>query len=346
MKRLKALSIVPLALLLATLGAGSASAADEATIAAAKKEGEIVWYTTLIVDQAVRPLIAAFEKKYPGIKIRYSRSQGPETTMQLLQEVRSGNVQTDVMDQVLSGITAIPDDVMSDYPKTLASIVPDIDRVPGDRWVAINQYYSCVAINTDLVKDGNVPKTWDDLLDPKWKGKLVWHATPDLSGPPGFIGNILMLMGKDKGMAYLKKLAAQKITILPTSQRGVMDQVIAGEYPIQLMAVTHHAVISGKAGAPVRWLKIEPLIGTRSYVGLIQKAPHPNAGKLLVEFLLSDEGQGVLRDANYIPSSKRVAALEPTLKPETGQFKVVVMTPEITRKELPGWIAIFKELFQ
>ena len=331
---------------LATFALFSSYAADEATIAAAKKEGEVVWYTTLIVDQAVRPLVDAFEKKYPGVKVRFARSQGPETTMKLLQEARAGNIQVDVMDATLSGVVGIPDDIMVQLPAALASTVADSDRIPGDRWIPITQYFSCVAINTDLVKEAEAPKTFDDLLNPRWKGKMAWHATADLSGPPGFIGNVLTQMGKEKGMVYLRKLAEQKIMVLPTSQRGVMDQMISGEYQVQLMAVTHHAVISSKQSAPVRWLKVEPLIITGSYVGLVGKAPHPNASKLLSEFLLSDEGQTVLRNANYIPASKRVSALEPTLKPEAGRFKAVAMTPEIARKDLPAWTEIFKQLFQ
>ena len=332
--------------LLATLSFGAAQAADQATVSAATKEGEVVWYTTLVVDQAARPIQEAFEKKYPGIKVRMSRSQGPETVAKLLAEVRAGNVQIDVIDATLSGVVGIPAEVMAQLPASVVGVVANNDRIPGDRWVPINQYYSCIAINTDMVKGADVPKTFEDLLNPKWKGKLVWHSTPDLSGPPGFIGMVLTTMGKDKGMAYLKRLADQKITILPTSQRGVMDQVIAGAYPIQIMAVNHHAVISAKQGAPVTWLKIDPLIGTRSYAGLIAKAPHPNAARLLSEFLMSEEGQNVLRAANYIPSHTKIAALEPTLKPDAGGFKAIVMTPAIAGKELPGWAKLFKDMFQ
>jgi ABC-type Fe3+ transport system substrate-binding protein len=335
-----------LALAMSWFAASAHAAEDPAVVAAAKKEGEVVWYTTLIVDQAVRPLVAAFEKKYPGIKVRPVRSQGPETTLQLLQEARAGNIQADVMDAVLSGVVAIPEDLMLPAPASMTSVVPAADRLPGDRWVQIAQYYSCIAINTDLVKDSDAPRTLEDLLDPKWKGKMVWHATPDLTGPPGFIGLVLTQMGKEKGMDYLRKLAAQKITVLPSSQRGVMDQMISGAYSIQLMAVTHHAVISAKQGAPVRWLKIDPLIATGSYIGLINKVHHPNAARLLADFVLSDEGQTVLRNANYIPASSHVDALEPTLKPGPGKFKPWVMTPDIARNDLPGWVDIYKQLFQ
>ena len=236
MKRLTR-SVAALGALLAFGHGSPALAADAATVAAATKEGEVVWCTTLVVDQAARPIQEAFEKKYPGIKVRMLRSQGPETVARLLAEVRAGKVETDVIDATLSGVVGIPAEVMQRLPAAVVGVVANNDRIPGDRWVPINQYYSCIAINTDMVKGADVPKSFEDLLDPKWKGKLVWHSTPDLSGPPGFIGMILTTMGKDKGMAYLKRLADQKITILPTSQRGVMDQVIAGAYPIQIMAV-------------------------------------------------------------------------------------------------------------
>lgn len=319
-------------------------AADAALIEAAKREGSVIWYTSLIVDQAVRPIAEAFEANY-GIKVEFSRAQGPDTVLKLVQEAQAGNIQVDVTDTTLAGVAALPTEILSDFPGTLESVVPEQDRVPGGFWVPITQYYSTGAINTELVAAEDAPKTFDDLLDPKWQGKMVWHGTPDMSGPPGFIGNVLLTMGEEAGMAYLDKLAAQKIAVVPGSQRAVLDQVIAGEYPLQLMAVTHHAAISQARGAPVEWMKLEPLVGTRSYVGLVKDSKSPNAGKLLVDFILSDEGQAVLSKANYIPASVNVEALTPELKPEVGQFEARVMTPDIAREQLPRWIEIFRSRF-
>src|SRR5262249_7126055 len=138
----------------------------------------------------------------------------------------------------------------------------------------------------------------------------------------------------------------QKITNVPASQRVVLDQVISGQYAIGLMTFNHHSVISAGQGAPVQWLKIEPLVGTLSYVGLLKNTPHPNAARLLLEFLLGEDGQTVLREANYIPSHPKVAAKTASLKPEAGGFRVTSITPELAEKNLAEWTRIYNELFK
>ena len=149
-----------------------------------------------------------------------------------------------------------------------------------------------------------------DLLDPKWRGKMAWNGFPTSSGMGGFVGTVLAEMGEEKGTAYLRELAKQNVAPLRGSAREVLDQVIAGEYPIALQIFNHHAVISAKKGAPVDWIKMEPVTGTLSVISIHKNAPHPNAAKLLVDFIISKEGQEVFRDADYITAHPDVPALD------------------------------------
>jgi iron(III) transport system substrate-binding protein len=153
-------------------------------------------------------------------------------------------------------------------------------------------------------------------------------------------------MGQDNGMAYLKKFATQEPVFIPASQRVVIDKVIAGEYPLAVMTFNHHAAISSAQGAPVQWIKMEPLLQTTSLVGLLKDAPHPHAARLFIEYVLSDEGQKVLADHDYIPASPAVPARIPELKPDAGHFKVNVVTSEMARDDLPKWTAVYHELFR
>lgn len=210
----------------------------------------------------------------------------------------------------------------------------------------MNLYFLTASYNTELVKAADAPKTYEDLLDPRWKGKLAWTNDPTPNGPPGFIGVVLKSMGEEKGMAYLKKLAGQKIANLPVSQRVVLDQVIAGQYPVGLMTFNHHDAISAAKGAPVTWVKMEPLVATMSVMAIPKNAPHPNAARLFVEFGLSPAGQQVLHDAFYLPADPDVPAKDPTLKPEGGHFKVVVLTPTDIRAHLDAWTKIYDDLFK
>src|SRR5205085_377822 len=166
------------------------------------------------------------------------------------------------------------------------------------------------------------------------------------SGIGGFVGTVLTEMGEEQGRAYLRELAKQNIAPLPGAAREVLDQVIAGEYSVALQIFNHHAVISAKKGAPVDWIKMEPATGTLSVGSVVKNAPHPNAAKLLVDFIVSKEGQQVFRDADYIPSHPEIPALVPTLKPAEGKFRVQFFTPEQTEEQMVEWKKVGDEFFR
>jgi ABC-type Fe3+ transport system substrate-binding protein len=329
----------------ASLLAPPAYAVDPKLVEAAKKEGVVTWYTTLVVGQIVRPMIQAFEAKYPGIKIQYVGAPWQETALRLATEARAGSVKGDLFD---GGITSFPLQaaglVASFRPEAAANFPPEF-KDPDGLWTANIIQVSSPSINTDQVADKDVPKTLDDLLDPKWQGKMAWTDSPSASGPPGFIGNILMTYGQDKGMAYLQKLAKQKISSVPAIQRVVLDQNIAGQYPLVLCIYNYHAAISAAQGAPVRWLPLAPIL-TFGTFGIMKAAPHPNAARLFVEFNLSDEGQKIYANAGYIPASPSVPATVASLKPDAGHYATRIISPAEFNDKSAEWTAIYKRLFQ
>src|SRR5437868_1905908 len=227
------LSLMVGAALLTTTGfSGAVRAQDADLIAAAKKEGEVTWYTGLIVTLVVRPLAENFEKKY-GIKVKYTSTSDSETVLRLTQETRANKVETDLFD---TPGTTIPQGkkigFIEPYKPASAKDYPAGMNDKDGLYTSIFALYLTTNYNTDLVKAADAPKTYEDLLDPKWKGKMVWVDTRTISGPPGFIAMILQTMGEQKGMDYLKKLSAQNIVALPGNQRVVLDQVIAGQYAL------------------------------------------------------------------------------------------------------------------
>src|SRR6266850_2156144 len=292
-----------------SVAGGAAHAADAALIAAAKKEGEVVWYSTQIISQLVRPVTAAFEKKYSGIKVRSTRANATETAVKILNESKASRTQSDVFDGTT---TVVPlkqagyvlkwlPDAAKDYPADL--------KDPEGYWIANNLFIITPGFNTSLVPRGTEPRTYQELLNPKWRGKMAWNGFPTASGIGGFVGTVLAEMGEEKGRAYLRELAKQNIAPLPGAAREVLDQVIAGEYAVALQIFNHHAVISAKKGAPVDWIKMEPATGNLSVISVHKNAPHPNAAKLLVDFIISKEGQEVFREADYISAHPQVPAL-------------------------------------
>lgn len=335
-------SILSLALFAAS---PAARADDKALYEAAKKEGQVNWYTGLIQNQVVRPVVAGFEKKYPGIKVNVTGGRQTELNLKILTEGKAGKLQADLTEGSTVVETLKPAGLIQPFKPEGWDKLPAQYRDPEGYWTAVVLYFLVPAINTEMVKAGDEPKTLDDLLDPKWKGKMAWTAEMTIGGPPGFIAAVLKEKGEEKGREYLKKLSAQQIKTVPSNPRVVLDQVIAGQYPLALVTYNHHSVISSGKGAPVKWLKIEPAVGAMA-MSVLLKGPHPNAAKLLINYLLSPEGAQVIRNANYIPSNPKVEAKDPTLKPETGKFKTVTPSPDEIVANVGKWIAIYKEYFQ
>lgn len=326
--------------------ASTGAVADQALYQAAKKEGQVTWYTTLIVKQAVRPLVAAFQKKYPGVKVRYSRANSTNTAIKILSEGKANRILGDVFDGTSNAEPLKDAGLVEKWTPKGVAAYPEEYRDPEGYWAVTHLYFLTPGVNTSLVPPKDAPKTFEDLLDPKWRGKMAWSPSSTTSGAAGFIGNVLMTMGEKRGMDYLRKLAKQDIIPVNASARKVLDQAVAGEYPIALQIFNHHTVISAKKGAPVTWIKMEPVTNVLSAIGLIKGAPHPNAGKLLIEYMLSEEGQKVLQKANYLPAMPSVPAKVPSLKPKEGGFKVTVMSQKLVHQNLKKWKQIQADLFR
>jgi ABC-type Fe3+ transport system substrate-binding protein len=318
---------------------------DPALLQAAKKEGEVVLYTTHIVDQIVRPLIKAFQASAPGVQVKYVRADGLALVVRLSNEQRAGRVQADVWSMVdgvgalLQGGIAAPFEVPN--ARGLPAALVDRDK----RWVATNTGVRSAAFNTQIVPKEHAPKNYQDLLDPRWKGKIVWNPK-SMTGAWGFISTVLKGMGEEQGTAYLRALAKQDIVPLPIAIRAVLDRVIAGEYAIGLEMNNTHAAISAAQGAPVKWVPLNPVSETLQVAGITKGAAHPNAARLFIDFMVSKAGQDVFRDNDYLPMHPDIPAKIPELRPQQGGYKSVVYTPDNLEVDVPRWTKIYDDLFR
>ena len=323
--------------------AGGAQAADAALIEAAKKEGKVTWYTVQIVDQIVRPIITGFQRKY-GIQVDYVRANSIELAIRIGNEAKAGRLQASVFDGTGATVTLKADNLVEKW--TPDAELPKHLFDPEGYWVATNYYVNTPGINTDLVPKGTEPKTFEDLLDPKWKGKMAWNVQPSISAGQGFVGSVLAAMGEEKARAYFARLAQQNIAHLRVSGRQVLDQVIAGEYAIGLQIFNNHAFISASKGAPVTWVKMQPPLVSYSVMSIPKGAPQPNAGKLLIDYMVSEEGQKIFAEAGELPVHPKVTLRDTTMIPDGVNFKGTFLTPEKLNAELVGWTKIFDEYFK
>jgi iron(III) transport system substrate-binding protein len=268
-----------------------------------------------------------------------------ESATRILNEAKAGAVKADVFD---GGSTFFPlhaAKLVAKYLPESARDWPAEYRDADGYWTASNLFVLAPAINTEQVRPEEAPRSFEDLLAPRWAGRMAWPDTPSASGPAGVIGNVLLSMGREPGLAYLRRLAAQKIANVPAVQRVVLDQCIAGEYPLVLSIYNNHADISARQGAPVKWLVMEPMLVTFGMTGVLAEAPHPHAARLLVEFLLGEAGQSVLREANYLPVNPKVKPKTPELLPAFGGFKGQVISPALFAQNEQEWLTLAQDLF-
>jgi ABC-type Fe3+ transport system substrate-binding protein len=318
----------------------------------AKKEGKIMWYTTLIVDQVVRPVKDAFEKEYPFIQIDFYRGNAENLVRRMLAEYQAKRYDVDLIDGTVSPVMVkratskqYPDGLLQRfYSPYLAEYPAELKDAQGF-WGSTNLYFLTPGYNTRMVKPNELPKTYDDLLNLRWKGQMMW-STSRGSGAPIFIGNVLTSMGQEAGKAYLQKLKGQNIAKSTASNRQILDLTIAGEFPIALHIFNHHAYISKMAGAPVDWYAIEPVTATIQTIGLTKNTPHPYASMLLLDFVLSEKGQKVFQQSNYLPAHPKVPAKQADLKPGGGRFsKALYMTPDLQFDKGNEWVDYFQNQF-
>jgi len=283
-------------------------------IEGAKKEGQVVIYSAAIVNQALRPMAEAFMKKYPFVKLTYWRADTEEIVAKLSAEVRAKNVVADLVEGTGVGELAVETGLTVPYSTPATDELPEMYRDPRGNWASSRISYFGMAYNTKLVPPDQVPKTYDDLLDPKWKGKIAWRIGTS-SGTPLFITTIRLSRGEDKAQEYFAKLSEQKIINFGSgSARTLVDRVIAGEIPIALNIFAHHPLISKAKGAPVNTVLLDPVPSTAGTMIVPKGVRHPHAAMLLADFILSKEGQEIFAKAEYFPVRPDVAPLE-TLAP-------------------------------
>lgn len=308
---------------------------DSALIAGAKKEGRMTYYTTMTLSQS-KKVVDRFEKKYPFIKTELFRTGGDPLLNKILTEHRGGRDAWDVVsgrgEMVLPLLGA---KLIAPYRSPEAKMI-DQDLVdPQSYWTAfyVNPY--ALGYNTNLVKKDQVPKTYEGLLDPRWKGRKI--SIDDEAY--GLMTGLMRAWGKEKALAYFKKLAAQD----PVVERGNTNRVqltMAGEYSL-VIAYAPTIQRETSKGHPMDWVPLQPVAVQVNPVMLATHAPHPNAAKLFINFLLSKEGQEMLVGFRRIPVRKDV---EPKPARLFRGYKRIVENPE-ELKNLNETIKLYRKIF-
>ena len=320
---------------------------EQLILAGAKREGKVVFYSGMIENQALRPIADAFKKKYPFVAVEYWRGDSRSLVQKAFTERRAARVIGDILESTGGAQALIRANAVAPFssPSTAGFPANYIDQ--KGMWVASRLDYFGMAYNTRQVSASDVPKTYDDLLNPKWKGAIAWRADSEV-GAILFIAGVMRDMGKEKGEAYLKRLAAQRIVNYAGSARALVDRVGEGEYKLALEIYAHHPLISKAKGAPLDTQMLSPVPSALSTIQLARNAPHPNAAMLFIDFMLSKEGQEVLRAAQYLSPNPQVET-DPSLRkiiPRLNGMRETVFTPDLMFETRDEANALFNKYFR
>jgi iron(III) transport system substrate-binding protein len=304
---------------------------DSKLLAAARKEGALTLYTTMTPEDA-GPLLAGFEKKY-GVKVNMWRGLNQKLVQRAVAESRAGRPAADAFEGSGHGMEILRREGLIErfWSPGFADIPPEAFPSHGD-YAPDNLLFFVMGYNTKLVKPADVPKSYDDLLQPRWAGNLGIEASDVV-----WFAAVAKAMGEAKGLAYFERLAATRPQI--RSGHTLMTELVAaGEIPIALTLYNQAVDKLKEKGAPIEWKALPPAFGRADGIALARQARHPNAALLFADYLLSPEGQRFIRQASRVPVNRKV-----DIAFAREQFRIIDMSTMMD--EWDGWEKRFETLF-
>jgi iron(III) transport system substrate-binding protein len=286
----------------------------------AKKEGRVVFWSSMRIEDS-RALAAGFESKYPFIKVDIFRAGGEQIVNRAVAEHAAGKATVDVLNAFALKVLQNRG-LLQAYTAPEAALYPAGFKDPQNFWVSLYSGYNVIGYNTKLVSKADAPKSWEDLLHPRWKGKLgmddeeyFWHA------------GMLKHWGEERGRKYMAALSRQELQFR-NGHALLADLMSAGEFPVAVVVYPDHVEQMKAKGQPVEWVKSsDPILVNLAPVGVAAKAPQPNAAKLFMNYAISKEGQDILQKARRASARHDVAPIVPDMEPR--KLKLVPLDPDI-----------------
>lgn len=327
----------------AEIAAYQGSDREQLLIDGAKKEGgTLSWYTSLAGD-IIDLQANAFKKKYPFVtKVDIFRGAEDALVTKAAQQAQANQPAFDVIESQITAVLQLFDaKILTPFYSPAADKVPDQFKTAasGKLLESATDRVSLIAFgyNTNLIKEGDVPKSFEDLLKPAFTGKL---AVAGSTTGKRWVGAVLHKMGEDKGLEYLKKLGTdQKVSVQQVSGKALLDLIAKGEIAASPTIFKDHADLAAKQkNAPVKWVPLDTVIGNTGQVAVALKAEHPYTAMLFIDFLLGSDGAKVFHDNEYVVSTDSLPF--DIWVPEHGK------TLDQISKDTKHWNDVFSSVFR
>jgi iron(III) transport system substrate-binding protein len=315
----------------------AATADREKVFESAKKEGGLVLYTGMETDEANR-YAKEFTKRYPFIKPEIFRSSGESVQNRFLTEHRANVHNADIFQTSIVQVYQLKNaGLLAKYSSEESHAYGEGFKDPQGYWTAFYLIPYVIGYNTKLVLPKDAPTSYEDLLHPKWEGQIALE-TEEYQ----WFYHLLRIMGEGKGLEYMKKLARQNLQ-MRKGHTLLAQLVAAGEVAMAVVVYSNRVERMKNAGAPIDWVRFRgPTITAINAISIPEKAPHPNAAKLFVDFALSKEGQNLLRMFRRIPARPDILPDPPSL---TKGLNLYAARPEGMIENYYETVARFNEIF-
>jgi len=329
-----------LALLLSVLASGALAQAAlyegtdrlEKLVAGAKKEGELSMYTSAQADD-IGAVAKAFEQKY-GVKVNMWRAGSEKVLQRAVTEARGGRFTADIIETNGPEMEMLHREQLAQQVKSphLADLIPAAIRPHGE-WVGTRLNVFALAYNTRLVKKQDLPKTYEDLAHPRWKGKLGIEADD-----ADWLAGVLAQLGEARGVRIFREIVAANGVSVRKGHTLLTQLVVSGEVPLALTVYNYKAEQLKAQGAPIEWFSIGLAVARPNGVAVMRRAPHPHAAVLFYDFEISEEGQRILAKRDFVPTNRKVDT-------PLNKIPLTLVDPKVMLDEHDKWTKLYEDLF-
>lgn len=308
-------------------------------IEGAKKEPEMIWYTNTGLENANR-YIQAFKKKYPFINAKVWRSKTRQVVQRTVAEARAGRHLVDVIKPSTDLLPVLLDaKILATYDTPVRAIYPS--HAKASFYTNMNYAFRIFSFNPRKVARKDVPKSWDDLLSPRWKNEILFDESSLEE-----VVSLLAVWGKEKTEKYFTRLSQQQL-LIRVGRDTTTQMMMAGEAPLAVTTYAYNSESLKASNAPIDWVA-EDLIPTLTYpLTLARNAPHPYSAALFYDFLLSEEGQKLIAGEGRVVAHPKVEPIYPRMKKLQsllGTSRVQLNTVEQNHKLYKDGLQILDEI--
>ena len=282
-----------------------------------------------MAEKDVRRLVAEFERRH-GVKVNLWRSGKNRVLERVLREARGGRYAVDVVHNPSPEMEALHQEKLlqrMDSPR-FADLIPQA-VAPHQEWAGPRVYIFVQAYNTTKVKPGELPRSYRDLLDPRWKGRIAIEGKEQ-----EWFYTLVQAMGEAQGLKFFRELAANGLQVR-LGNALLTNLVVAGDVPFALTLYSYLPEQQRRAGAPIDWIALEPTIAATDAVGVAARAPHPREASLFYDFMLG-EGQQLMAEMGHVISHRRNAR-------KLERYKLHFIDPAAVIRDYDRWTKLFED---